>query len=207
MQNLHRQPVRINSRAQILKSASRLFAKHGFHASSLRQIAADSGVNGALISYYFGGKEGLRDAVILEKLDSIQKVLKPLTEHKGSVGLAQLQNAVSTFFQHVSEDESFHRLAQRSLFEDPEFQNRLRSQLWDPIFFSLSSLLRRATKNKLSQREAETRCIVLCGMIHQYANLYCFFREGSVGSQSTEKTLQDFEQYVLHTLLKEICRA
>ncbi len=37
-------------------------------AASVRRIAAAAGVTPALINYYFGGKEGLREAVIEERL-------------------------------------------------------------------------------------------------------------------------------------------
>lgn len=46
-----------NIREKLLKSARKIFAQKGFEAASVRQICDDAGVNAALISYYFGGKD------------------------------------------------------------------------------------------------------------------------------------------------------
>ncbi|WP_164779728.1 TetR family transcriptional regulator [Paenibacillus kobensis] len=44
---------------RILTAAKSRFSKQGFDGTTVRQICEDAGVNGALISYYFGGKENL----------------------------------------------------------------------------------------------------------------------------------------------------
>jgi AcrR family transcriptional regulator len=52
-----------NARDRLLKSAEALFAKKGFRATTVREIAVDAGVNLAAIGYYFRGKEQLFTAV------------------------------------------------------------------------------------------------------------------------------------------------
>src|SRR5215472_8855902 len=47
------------TRARILAAAMDGFARSGYEATSLREIAAGAGVDVALIGRYFGGKEGL----------------------------------------------------------------------------------------------------------------------------------------------------
>lgn len=47
------------TRAAILQAAKIHFAKSGYTGAFLRDIAADAGVDAALISRYFGGKDGL----------------------------------------------------------------------------------------------------------------------------------------------------
>jgi AcrR family transcriptional regulator len=53
----------LNARDRLLKSAEVLFAKKGFRATTVREIAADAGVNLAAIGYYFRGKDQLFTAV------------------------------------------------------------------------------------------------------------------------------------------------
>ncbi len=48
-----------DARARILAAARRRFAEHGLHATPLRVVAADAGVDVALISHYYGSKFGL----------------------------------------------------------------------------------------------------------------------------------------------------
>lgn len=52
-----------DTKSKILKNAEILFAKQGYDATSMDQIAAKAGVNKALIYYYYKSKTGLRSAL------------------------------------------------------------------------------------------------------------------------------------------------
>jgi AcrR family transcriptional regulator len=54
-----RRPGGSNSREQILTAARSRFLADGYEAATMRAIAADAGVDAALISYFFGSKRGL----------------------------------------------------------------------------------------------------------------------------------------------------
>jgi len=54
----------VGARQKIIDAATSLFAEHGLHGVSTRDIAKKSGMNLSLISYYFGGKEGLYQTVM-----------------------------------------------------------------------------------------------------------------------------------------------
>jgi len=57
-------PEDFNARERLLDTASRLMSdRHGINVS-LSEIAAHSGLNSALVKYYFGNKEGLLVALI-----------------------------------------------------------------------------------------------------------------------------------------------
>ncbi|GAB3833794.1 TetR/AcrR family transcriptional regulator [Kribbella italica] len=51
------------SKQALLDAAVAEFGAHGFGGARVTEIAARAGVNKQLISYYFGGKQGLYDAV------------------------------------------------------------------------------------------------------------------------------------------------
>jgi AcrR family transcriptional regulator len=52
------------SKALLLEAGVRLFTAVGGKSPTIREVAAEAGVNHALISYHFGGMAGLMDAVI-----------------------------------------------------------------------------------------------------------------------------------------------
>ena len=52
-----------NTKDEILKQARKVFAEVGYKEATIRQICRESKTNVCLISYYFGGKEGLYKAV------------------------------------------------------------------------------------------------------------------------------------------------
>jgi TetR/AcrR family transcriptional regulator len=61
-------------RAALLAVATPLFAEKGFNGVSVREIAGFAGVNVSMISYYFGGKEGLYGAVLNEQFAVLHRV-------------------------------------------------------------------------------------------------------------------------------------
>jgi AcrR family transcriptional regulator len=52
------------TRERILDSAEKLFARHGFHGTSIRDIATDADYQFALVGYHFGSKLELMDRVL-----------------------------------------------------------------------------------------------------------------------------------------------
>ena len=59
-----RRPGRPETRIAVLEVARRRFLSDGYQAVTMRSIAADAGVDAALISYYFGSKKGLFGAAM-----------------------------------------------------------------------------------------------------------------------------------------------
>src|SRR5262249_45588097 len=53
----------LTARAKVRGAALELFARNGYAATSVREIAAAAGVSPALLFHHFGSKQGLRDAV------------------------------------------------------------------------------------------------------------------------------------------------
>ncbi len=52
-------PLPEKTKELLLSAAKSLFAKHGYHGTSVKELADHAGVNVSLVSYHFGGKEGL----------------------------------------------------------------------------------------------------------------------------------------------------
>ncbi|WP_395311258.1 TetR family transcriptional regulator [Mycobacterium sp. AMU20-3851] len=74
-----RPPGNSDARDRILRSARELFARNGFDKTSIRAIAADAGVDSALVHHYYGTKQELFAAAIEIPIDPMQ-VIRPLRE-------------------------------------------------------------------------------------------------------------------------------
>jgi AcrR family transcriptional regulator len=59
-----RRPGRPDTHEQLLAVARRRFLAEGYQAVTMRSIAAEAGVDAALISYFFGSKKGLFGAAL-----------------------------------------------------------------------------------------------------------------------------------------------
>ena len=53
-----------DTKERIMEVAVRLFAKKGYSATGVREIAREARVNLAMISYYFGSKRGILEAIL-----------------------------------------------------------------------------------------------------------------------------------------------
>ena len=56
------------TRDLILRAGQKLFAEQGYSATGIRHVAAEAGVNSALVQRYFGSKEGLLQAALKDLL-------------------------------------------------------------------------------------------------------------------------------------------
>ncbi len=74
-----RPPGTSDTRERILVSARELFARNGIDKTSIRAIAADAGVDPALVHHYFGTKTQLFAAAIHIPIDPMQ-VIGPLQQ-------------------------------------------------------------------------------------------------------------------------------
>lgn len=58
-----------NSKQRILEAATKLFARNGFNGISIREICKEADINICMISYYFGGKKELYQAIIEDLIE------------------------------------------------------------------------------------------------------------------------------------------
>lgn len=67
-------------RLSIIKAAAKAFSIDGYSGASTRQITQSAGVNLSMISYYFGGKEGLFHATIDETFAPVLELIESLKD-------------------------------------------------------------------------------------------------------------------------------
>src|SRR5919201_815469 len=64
-------PTDLETRERILDAAHRIFLRKGTAGSRTQEIAAEAGVNKALVHYYFGTKAALADAIFERALGTL----------------------------------------------------------------------------------------------------------------------------------------
>jgi TetR/AcrR family transcriptional regulator len=63
-------------RNKLLSIATRLFAERGLNGVSIRELARTAGVSISMISYHFGGKEGLYSSVLQEQFSGFEHIIE-----------------------------------------------------------------------------------------------------------------------------------
>jgi AcrR family transcriptional regulator len=64
----------LDCRKKLIAAATPIFARKGLHGTNVRDLARAAGVNFSMISYHFGGKNGLYAAVLEEQFASLRHV-------------------------------------------------------------------------------------------------------------------------------------
>jgi len=72
-----------DTKSRILDAAEKLFGMNGFEATSLRDITSEADVNLAAINYHFQSKESLMDAIVVRRIEPVNKRRMELLDAAG----------------------------------------------------------------------------------------------------------------------------
>ncbi|WP_245676769.1 forespore capture DNA-binding protein RefZ [Bacillus solimangrovi] len=101
----------METKDKVLEAAVSLFNAKGYQGSSIREIAKQADVNPALISYYFGGKKGLLENLLLQFYEPYLALLNKIVEEQISVSplycLKQIGQHILNFQQQHIQLTSF----------------------------------------------------------------------------------------------------
>ncbi|OGU53959.1 MAG: hypothetical protein A2V66_08535 [Ignavibacteria bacterium RBG_13_36_8] len=100
--------IRDKTRRQILESALILFAKKGFHGTSMSDIANEAGVSKGLAYNYFKSKREIAQAIFEQMLrigSNIEKIILNIKDP-----FAQLKSIIEEGFCYIEENEKYWRL-------------------------------------------------------------------------------------------------
>ena len=118
------------SAIKILEAATDLFARDNFDAVSIKQIASASGVNSALISYYFGGKKNLYQEVLVTHAKFFISLQDQIRKQDISP-LAKLRAYVDTIAKIQAEHPyRIHLIFRELLMPNPTFDGFVKNYLY-----------------------------------------------------------------------------
>ena len=82
-------------RRLILDAAVRVFARQGFHACRVADIADEAGVAYGLVYHYFGSKDEVLDTLFLERWNVMLEVIRELDEQ--DIAAREKLHAITSF--------------------------------------------------------------------------------------------------------------
>lgn len=131
---------RPDRRLAILLAAEKLFAQHGYHAVTIRQIAEEAGVPLALVGYYFGPKQELFHAIFEHWSHTIDERLAGLAAvDNDPENPHTLPRIIEAFTAPVlalrasAEGEYYALLVARELYHATEEADRVLRGYFDPL--------------------------------------------------------------------------
>ena len=134
----------------ILESAAKLFSKLGVDKTSTRDISKESNANISLISYHFGGKEGLYREVIREFANKVLEEVQPrITEFRSQPMTKELfRREVEMMVGHMSRMRNEHpeiwTILAREKIEGMPLCKEVHEEVFYPVIQNFFAMFREA---------------------------------------------------------------
>lgn len=195
---------------QIMEAAEKLFADKGFEGTSVRDIAEHAGVNLAMISYYFGSKEKLMEAMFNHRAASSILQLQEMVEDKILTPLQKVEKLIDRYIDKLLSQQCFHRIMVREQmvnnngFIAEQIQNiKRRNQAL------IKELIAQGQRNGDFKRNVDVALlmITLVGTISQMVTTQHIYRELNNLQSLTEEEFQKHIRKKLSHHLKGIFKA
>ncbi|MEZ7196817.1 CerR family C-terminal domain-containing protein [Pseudodesulfovibrio karagichevae] len=154
------------TRITLLDTGAELFAKNGYNGVSMRTLAAEAGVNLATISYHFGGKAGLYEAIIQEITNVRDQIFPPTEAVRARLAEAgetpEERAEVVDWFMGALIDGLLVRtdylwgvvIISRELVHPTEIFSKMEAEFFSPNLESLSVLVRETAAHCRDETDA-----------------------------------------------------
>ena len=163
------------TREALVQAGLDLFGRHGFEASSIREIAQAAGVNSAGIAYHFGGKDGLRQACAEAVVATMkQRVFGAVAAMPPLDGLAPemavelllgIVGRVTAFATQAPESETIARFVLREMMEPTSAFDALYEGLVGPVHGQVCRLWAVATGMESEAQETRLAVFATIGQV------------------------------------------
>ncbi len=94
---------------RILQVAEKLFAEKGFDGTSIRNISKEAEVNIAMVSYYFGSKEKMLEALIIFRISDLKMQLENLYKEAISP-IEKIDKLVELYITRVNQNKCIYQI-------------------------------------------------------------------------------------------------
>ena len=179
-------------RSQLLAAAVRVFARNGFKGTKTREIAAEAGVNEALLFRHFPTKDDLYAALLQEKADRNRtgSILASLEQPRLRATIRRTSKRSPRFFSTLSTaSRTFIRLMLFSALERHDLAQVFRERHVKPLYQAVERYI------GIRQREGAFRSIraavavrALTGMLAQQVFVTEIYGDGSRAYRAAKRS-------------------
>ena len=120
-----RSPASEERRRQILAGAVRAFARKGFHAARVGDIATEAGVAHGLLYHYFGSKEEVLRTVFSETWQALLDAVRVDVEESGTDAREQIRRLAAIVLRTWRRDPDLVRVLIREVTRTPQLLNEI----------------------------------------------------------------------------------
>lgn len=93
----------LSTEEKIMEAARKVFTEKGYAAARTRDIAEESGINLALLNYYFRSKEKLFELVMLERVNKLFGAIIPILNNESSSLEEKIEGIAGSYIDLLTE--------------------------------------------------------------------------------------------------------
>jgi AcrR family transcriptional regulator len=194
----------------ILNSAEKLFSVMGFDGSSVRDIAQDAGVNVAMISYYFGSKEKLMEAVFEHKTYKMRLKVENLVADKTKTCTEKVYILLSDYIDKFLDQPQFHKIMLREqLSSKPGGVCDMVLELKKRNLQSIKKLIQDGQKNGEFKKNIDVPLMMatMVGTVSQVVIGGRFFKEVNGLTHLSDEEFTNYVRKKLNVYLKKLFKS
>ncbi|WP_313806874.1 TetR family transcriptional regulator [Flavobacterium sp.] len=94
---------------EILQAAETLFAEQGYDGTSVRDIAKIANINIAMISYYFGSKEKLLEALIVYRISDMRLQMENLYR-EDLTPFEKIDRLIELYIKRINQNKGMYQI-------------------------------------------------------------------------------------------------
>lgn len=182
----------VDTRAKLIKEATHLFATKGVDGVSVKTIAQAAGVNISLISYHFGGKEGLYRSVLetfgATRLHATEQILQLNNPAQTAEDLrARLQLFFEEFLNAHFENPEIAQIIHRDITKDDIIPKDIFKNTFLKSFHTLVAFLSQAQSSGLLRKDIDP--VIVSGLL--FGGVVHTARSESINREHFGRSLQE----------------
>jgi AcrR family transcriptional regulator len=200
------------AKARLLEAGAKLFAERGLEGTSVRDLAAEAGLNLSLVSYYFGGKEGLYKELLRNFAVSVRDELESVVNNGASAELTQesLERVFMGIVTCLSEIRTKHAdmslVMQRERLAGLPYGREIHDDIFGPLGIVLIGFIQKAQKKGLVKKELNPLLVFIFlqeSIIGYHTLVHCDLKITEKGLGAT-KNFKDYQQQLVQIFVKGI---
>jgi len=200
-----------NKQLQIIGVAEKLFAEKGFSGTSIRDISQEADINVSMISYYFGSKEKLIEALFEVRSKDFLKILESLLLNVDLSPMQKVNLMIDGVVNRLIEKQCFHNIVVREQLAGSRTPiiSELLSVMKTRNLRAMESIIQEGQRLNVFTKDVDILMLstTLLGTINQAISTQVFYRRIHQLEDLPQEQFDDHLKQKLSIHLKKIFKA
>ena len=199
-----------DKQVQIMDAAEELFAENGFDGTSVRDIAEQAGVNLAMISYYFGSKEKLMEALFKYRGEFIKMQLENILQNKQMSSMQKMEMLIDNYITRIMSKQCFHKIMSRAqMTNSGGITSKLIYKMKKTNMELFTQLIQEGQKSGEFKKKIDVQMVMvtLVGTVSHLVTSQHYFKELNDLQSLSEEEFQAHIKKKLTSYLKSLFKA